>query len=437
MTIAAAALIARKRDGGTLTADELQQLIGAYLSGDVDDAQIAAFLMAGVIRGFTADEAIALTDVLVASGDVVDLSALRGPTIDKHSTGGVGDTTTLVVAPLLAAAGCQVAKLSGRGLGHTGGTLDKLEAIPGFRVDLTAEELRRQVEDIGIAVAAATLDLVPADKRLYALRDVTATVGNDALIASSVMSKKLAGGADHILLDVKCGDGAFMPDPDAARQLAQLCVDIGSARGRKTGALVTDMSQPLGDSIGNALEVRVAIDVLQGRRRGRLRDLCIRLASAALQLTGVPPDDAVVRVTDLLDGGDALERFRQFVAAQGGDPSVADDPGAVLPVADVVHDWLPPSGVVQDIACRELGELAGGLGAGRQRQGDTIDPAVGIELLVRVGDTTDDDQPAARIHARTDTDAQAALARLSDLVRVGTAPCEPPPLVHATVGPLE
>jgi pyrimidine-nucleoside phosphorylase len=217
-------LIARKRDGGELTAEELSALVSAYLADEVDDAQMAALLMAGVIRGFTEAEAIALTDVLLASGDTVDLSMLDGPTVDKHSTGGVGDTTTLIVAPMLAAAGCQVAKLSGRGLGHTGGTLDKLEAIPGFRVDLSPEQLRSQVQDIGLAVAAATAELVPADKRLYALRDVTATVPSTALIASSVMSKKLAGGASHVLLDVKLGDGAFLSDPAAAVALAELCV---------------------------------------------------------------------------------------------------------------------------------------------------------------------------------------------------------------------
>jgi pyrimidine-nucleoside phosphorylase len=427
-------LIARKRDGGELTAEELSDLMTAYLAGEVDDAQIAAFLMAGVLRGFTCAEAVALTEVLVASGATVDLSSLRGPTVDKHSTGGVGDTTTLVVAPLLAAAGCQVAKLSGRGLGHTGGTLDKLESIPGLRVDLTPAEVREQVERIGLAVAAATQDLVPADKRLYALRDVTATVASPALIASSVMSKKLAGGAAHVLLDVKAGDGAFMEDVAAARDLAQLCVDIGEAHGRRTGALVTDMSQPLGDGIGNALEVGIAIEVLQGRRRGRLRELSVALAAACLELTGVTADEAVQRITDLLDSGAGLERFRAFVTAQGGDPAVADEPWQVLPTAPVVVEWRPEKGYVSSFACRRLGELAAVLGAGRQRQDDVLDLAVGLEVLVRRGEAVDAGQPGVRIHARSQQDAERVLRELDAVIAVSDDPVTETELIHARVG---
>jgi pyrimidine-nucleoside phosphorylase len=427
-------LIGRKRDGGELTAQELSDLLTAYLAGDVDDAQIAAFLMAGVIRGFTRAEAVALTEVLVASGDTVDLSALRGPTVDKHSTGGVGDTTTLIVTPLLAAAGCQVAKLSGRGLGHTGGTLDKLESIPGFRVDLTPDEVRDQVERIGVAVAAATQDLVPADKRLYALRDVTGTVASPALIASSVMSKKLAGGAAHVLLDVKAGDGAFMADAESARDLAQLCVDIGEAHGRRTGALVTDMSQPLGDGIGNALEVGIAIEVLQGRRDGRLRDLSVALAAASLELTGVPADEATDRIIGLLEDGSGLESFRALVAAQGGDPTVADEPWEVLPTAPVVLDWSPPAGHVVSFACRRLGELAATLGAGRQRKDDVLDLAVGIEVLIRVGDTVDGSTPGVRVHARTEADAARVRDELDAVVGRSPDPVAPTELIHARVG---
>jgi pyrimidine-nucleoside phosphorylase len=427
-------LIGRKRDGGELTRDEITTLIAAYLRGNVDDAQMAALLMAGVIRGFTADEAVALTEALVASGETVDLSALRGPTIDKHSTGGVGDTTTLVVGPLLAAAGCQVAKLSGRGLGHTGGTLDKLEAIPGFRVDLEAHEVRDQVERIGLAVAAATQDLVPADKRLYALRDVTGTVSSPALIASSVMSKKLAGGAGHVLLDVKTGDGAFMEDLDAARDLAELCVSIGEAHGRRTGALVTDMSQPLGDGVGNAIEVAVAIETLKGERHGRFRELCLELAAAGLSLTGVPRDAARTQVTQLLDGGEVEGKFREFVEAQGGDPAVVDDPWEVLPAAPVVHGWVPGPGYVTGFACRRVGELAGLLGAGRQRQGESVDPAVGLEVLVRTGDRIDEGQVAVRVHARSEADVERVLRELPDVVHIGEEPRDEVPLVQASIG---
>ncbi len=440
-------LIARKRDGGELTPAELSalrvrlrlpvepgSLVTAYLADEVDDAQVAALLMAGVIRGFTEAEAIALTDVLLASGDTVDLSMLDGPTVDKHSTGGVGDTTTLIVAPMLAAAGCQVAKLSGRGLGHTGGTLDKLEAIPGFRVDLSPEQLRSQVQDIGLAVAAATAELVPADKRLYALRDVTATVASTALIASSVMSKKLAGGADNVLLDVKLGDGAFLADPDAAVALAELCVEIGTARGRRTGALVTDMSQPLSDAIGNALEVGAAIEVLAGRRGGRLRELSVALTAAALELTGRDRTEAEAMAEEVLASGQALERFRAFVVAQGGEPGVADDPWAVLPAAPVVESWRPGAGHVTVTGCRRLGELAGRLGAGRRRAGESLDLGVGLEVLVRTGQVIDADTVAVRIHARTQADADAVLAELAEVVAVGPEPVEAPPLVHDRVG---
>lgn len=427
-------VIASKRDGGTLSPETLQEFVAAYLEGKVDDAQMAAFLMAGTIQGFSDDEAIALTDALLASGAVLDLDDLTGPTVDKHSTGGVGDATTLVVAPMLAAAGCQVAKLSGRGLGHTGGTLDKLESIPGFQVELGSERLRAQVARVGLALAAATDDLVPADRRLYALRDVTGTVESAGLIASSVMSKKLAGGAHHILLDVKVGTGAFMPDVDAARHLATLCVRIGQARGRVMGALVTDMSQPLADAVGNALEVAVAVETLQSVRHGRFRDLCIELTASLLQLTGIDPSAAVSTATEVLDQGHALERFRQLVEAQDGDPRVADVPWDVLPVAPVVLDYTGPAGFVTQIQARRLGELAGLLGAGRRRQGDTVDPAVGLELLARPGDAVETSTPLARIHARTPHAAQQIHAQLGQAIKVGARPPPPAPLVRARVG---
>jgi len=429
----AALLIARKRDGGELDAAEITGLIARYLAGEVDDAQMSALLMAGVIRGFSEAEAVALTEAFVASGDTVDLSDLSGPTVDKHSTGGVGDTTTLVVAPLLAAAGCQVAKLSGRGLGHTGGTLDKLEAIPGFRVDLTPSEVHAQVERIGLAVAAATADLVPADKRLYALRDVTATVPAPALIASSVMSKKIAGGASTIVLDVKTGDGAFSPTVEDSIALARLCVGIGNAHGRRTGALVTDMSQPLGDAVGNALEVAAAVEVLQGAGSPRLREVSLALAAATLELLGEDPSEARARVTDLLDRGAALERFRDFVAAQGGDPQVADDPRGVLAAAPFVVSWTPPVGTVQHIACRRLGELAGLLGAGRERQGDAVDPAVGLEVLVRVGDEVGAGA-AVIVHARDEASAQRVLDALPEVIVVAPTARERLPLLLARIG---
>jgi pyrimidine-nucleoside phosphorylase len=425
-------LIGRKRDGGELTADEITTLIEAYMAGEVGDEQMAALLMAGVIRGFSDAEAVALTEAFIASGDTVDLSGLRGPTVDKHSTGGVGDTTTLVVGPLLAAAGLQVAKLSGRGLGHTGGTLDKLESIPGFRVDLAADDMRAQVERVGLAVAAATQDLVPADKRIYALRDVTGTVASEALIAASVMSKKIAGGADTIVLDVKTGDGAFMEELDDAVALAELCVRIGGAHGRRTAALVTDMSQPLGDAVGNALEVGVAVEVLRGERDDRLAALSRELAATALQLVG--RQDPAGEIDQLLTSGAALEKFREFVDAQGGDPSVADRPWEVLPAAPVRRSWAPGAGIVADMHTRRLGELASLLGAGRQRQGDAVDPAVGLLVGPRVGDRVEEGETVVEVHARSTEDADRVLELLPDVVRLSDADVRPVPLVHRRVG---
>lgn len=421
-------LIGRKRDGGSLTPDEIRALVAAYLDDEVSDAQMAAFLMAGVCNGFDDAEAVALTEAYLHSGDVIDLSDLRGPTVDKHSTGGVGDTTTLVVAPLLAAAGCQVAKLSGRGLGHTGGTLDKLEAIPGFRVDLDAGDLHEQVESIGVAVAAATAELVPADKRIYALRDVTGTVPSEALIAASVMSKKLAGGAQHVVLDVKVGDGAFMRTEDEAVALAERCVAIGTEHGRRVSALVTRMSQPLGPAVGNALEVAAAIDVLRGEGGDRLREVSLALAAEGLALTGVDPDEAAARVASLLDDGTALEVLRRWVAAQGGDPTVADAPREVLPAAPVIRHWEAPAGTVHGVAARRLGELAGRLGAGRMTADASLDHRVGLVVHVEVGAPVPDGA-AIEVHAADAAAAEAVIAELPELVDVRDTPCPRPDVV--------
>ena len=321
-------VIAAKRDGEELPAEALRDFVLAYARDEVADYQMAAFLMAGYLKGFSRAEAVALTAAMVASGDQLDLSRLSGHTVDKHSTGGVGDGTTLVVAPLAAELGMQVVKLSGRGLGHTGGTLDKLDAIPGMRTELSGEELIAQVEEIGLAVCAQTADLVPADKAMYSLRDVTATVDDIALIASSVMSKKLAGGAAAILLDVKTGSGAFMKEPAEAAELAELCVALGEDSGRATGALITDMSQPLAEAVGNASEVREAIEVLRGERSGRFTDLCVALAGHMAALTGLARDgeEGTERAREVLASGAALERFRRFVEAQGGDPGSSTIP---------------------------------------------------------------------------------------------------------------
>ena len=430
-------LVARKRDGGEVPPGELRQLVLGYAGGDVPDYQMAAFLMAGYLRGFSQRETEALTDAMLASGDQLDLSRLTGPTVDKHSTGGVADGTTLVVGPLAAAMGMQVLKLSGRGLGHTGGTLDKLESIPGMRVQLSPDELLDQVERIGLAVAAQSATLVPADKAMYALRDVTATVASTALIASSVMSKKLAGGASCILLDVKTGSGAFMKEASAAAELAWTCVRLGQAAGRRTAALVTDMDQPLGDLVGNAVEVQEAVEVLRGERRGRLRDLCVILTGHLAALAGIAPDPdkGQRRAAEALDGGAGLEKLHEFVEAQGGDPKVLDDLSR-LPQAPVkVEVAAPRAGWLAEVDAEAVGRVAAGLGAGRQRKEDRIDPAVAVELAVKLGDRVAAGDRIGQIMARDQAAAEAAAHELTAALRFSDRPSQPPPLVHEVVAP--
>ncbi len=428
-------VIAAKRDGNPISEEDLRDLVLGYARDAVPDYQMAAFLMAGRLRGFDDNEAAVLTQAMLDSGDRIDLSSLSGPTVDKHSTGGVADGTTLVVAPLAAALGMQVLKLSGRGLGHTGGTLDKLEAIPGMRVALTTAELMDQVERIGVAVGAQTADLVPADRKMYALRDVTATVDEPALIASSVMSKKLAGGAAHILLDVKTGAGAFMVDPDDARHLAELCVAIGERAGRRTAALITDMSQPLGAWVGNAVEIVEAVEVLRGERTGRLADLCLELTGRLAALAGLTADaeQGVARAREAMESGAGLERFQQFIEAQGGDPRVVDDL-SLLPQAPVELAVEPGRGgylaAIEPVA---IGRAAAALGAGRQRLEDEIDAAVGIELCAQVGDELRSGQPVARILARSDADAERAAHRVQAALTIDDAPAQAPPLIHRVI----
>jgi pyrimidine-nucleoside phosphorylase len=429
-------VIAAKRDGEELPDGALREFVLAYARDEVADYQMAAFLMAGYLNGFSRAEAVALTAAMVASGDQLDLSRLAGPTIDKHSTGGVGDGTTLVVAPLAAELGMQVVKLSGRGLGHTGGTLDKLDAIPGMRTELSGEELIAQVEAIGLAVCAQTADLVPADKAMYSLRDVTATVDNIALIASSVMSKKLAGGADAILLDVKTGSGAFMKEPAEARELAELCVALGEDSGRATGALITDMSQPLADAVGNASEVQEAIEVLRGERPGRFTDLCVALAGHMAALTGVAPDgeQGTEMARKALAGGAALERFRRFVEAQGGDPRIVEDP-SLLPQAPVSHEVRTgQAGWLETVDAEAIGRAAANVGAGRQRKDDEIDLAVGIDFVAKIGDEVDADTLVARVLANDDATAQAAGRDVLEALTWSQTQLPAPALIHDVIG---
>ena len=426
------AVVARKRDGGTLAPGEIQAFVEGYARGEVTDALAAAFLMACLLRGLDDEETLALTRTMIASGDTVSFGHLGRPIVDKHSTGGVADGVTLVVAPLAAALGMAVAKLSGRGLGHTGGTLDKLESIPGLRTDLTPEEIASQVADVGCAIAAQSPNLVPADGALYALRDATATVPSIPLIAASVMSKKLAVGSDLILLDVKTGSGAFMKTQQDAETLARACLRLAHGWGRRAGVAVTDMSQPLGDAVGNALDIAEAVELLSGRFRGRLRELAVWFAARALVITeGVAEEDATARADEAIDSGEALERFRRMVEAQGGDPHVVDDPWSVLARAPAT---LPieahRAGTLAAVDAEAVGLASVALGAGRLRKGDPIDPGVGIVLRCKIGDRVSEHEQIGHVYARTDEDASEAARRVLDALTQVEGDVTPPTLIY-------
>ncbi len=426
-------IVAAKRDGQTLSPADIEAFIEGYLSGEISDALASAFLMAALIRGLDGAETLALTRAKIASGQTISFTHLDLPTVDKHSTGGVGDSVTLVFAPLAAALGLAVAKLSGRGLGHTGGTLDKLESIPGLRTDLTPEEMTRQVDAIGCAVAAQSAMIVPADGALYALRDATATVPSIPLIAASVMAKKLAVLTDLILLDVKAGSGAFMKTVEEAKTLARTCLDLARGLGRPARAAVTDMSQPLGEAVGNALDVAEAIAVLRGEHRGRLRELVVQFAAHALAVAShVDLEEALARAGACLDDGSALNRFRLMVGAQGGDARVVDDPAAVLPAAPVIVPLIAGwAGTVSAMQTDEIGLASGGLGAGRARKGDPIDPAVGIVVRAKIGDQLETGDMIGEVHARDEAGAAEATRRTLAAVSIGDAPVTAPALVHA------
>jgi len=428
-------LIAKKRDGAALSSDEIGWLIAAYAAGDIPDYQMAAWAMAVVLRGMDDRETADLTLAMARSGDMLDLHDLAPLTVDKHSTGGVGDKTTLVLAPLAAAVGMPVAKMSGRGLGFSGGTVDKLESIPGFRTQLSADAFRRAVREVGLVVAAQSGDLAPADKKLYALRDVTATVESIPLIAASVMSKKLAAGADCIVLDVKYGSGAFMHTLDDARTLAAAMVAIGSHAGRRVAAVLSSMQQPLGRNIGNALEVREAIAALRGDGPTDLIELCLALGAQLARLAGLRDSDAAARelLGEALASGAAWEKFRQMVANQGGDLAFVDDP-ARLPTAPARIDLpAPRAGYVAAIDGMALGLAVNDLGGGRARKEDAIDPAVGLALKARVGDQVYLGQPLLTIHAASPADAERVAGRLLAAYTIGDAAVAPPPLIEAIV----
>jgi pyrimidine-nucleoside phosphorylase len=429
-------VLAAKRDGRPLSPDELRAFVLSYSRGELPDYVASAFLMAAFIHGLDDEETLALTRAMVDSGTTLPLGAISRPKVDKHSTGGVADGVTLAFAPLAASLGLAVAKLSGRGLGHTGGTLDKLESIPGLRTDLEPAAFERQVHEVGCAVAAQTADVVPADGALYALRDATATVASIPLIAASVMSKKLAIGTDLILLDVKAGSGAFMKTPEEAGALAEACARLAAAWGRRTRIAVTDMSQPLGDAIGNALDVLEAVELLRGELLGRLRDAVIMFAGEALShLTGVPMGEGRAAAATALDSGEAIEAFRRMIAAQGGDPAVVDDPRRVLPAAPVVVPIVAGrGGVLATVDAEALGRASADLGAGRRKKGDPIDPAVGIVFRPKVGDAVGSGQELGSIHARTEDDAEACRRRVAEALAWSDDAVEPPPLVFGWYG---
>lgn len=427
-------LIAKKRDGGELTPAEIDYLIKGYTEGNIPDYQMSAFSMAVYFRGMSERERADLTLAMAASGDRIDLSGISGVKVDKHSTGGVGDSTTLVLAPLVASVGVPVAKMSGRGLGHTGGTIDKLASIPGFQSELRSETFVELVNRNGLAVVGQSGNLTPADKKLYALRDVTATVESIPLIASSVMSKKIAAGADAIVLDVKTGDGAFMKELADARELAQAMVGIGRQVGRRTVAVISDMSQPLGRAVGNALEVREAIDTLRGAGPADLTELCLVLGSQMAVLAGQAADAGQARrlLEDAIASGRALAAFRRFVEAQGGNPDVTEQP-ELLPTASYrIELRARETGYVAKLAAERIGLAAMMLGAGRATKDDAIDLAVGIVLCRKVGDPVALGEPLAVIHAnRRNVDDVVQL--LHGAITITGDPIRPPALIYDIV----
>jgi len=427
-------IIVKKRDGGELSRTEIEFFVRGVTAGSIPDYQAAAWAMAVYFRGMTDQETTALTLAMAASGDQLDLHDIfddQVVIVDKHSSGGVGDKTTLAVAPIAAACGLPVAKMSGRGLSFSGGTIDKLESIAGWTAEISEDHFRRQVREIGLVVAAQTANLAPADKHLYALRDVTGTVPSLPLIAASIMSKKLAAGADAIVLDVKCGRGAFMATLADARALGRLMVAIGRLAGRRVTALITQMEQPLGLAVGNALEVAEAIATLHGRGPADFQELVEAVAGEMLLIANAVPDGAAARarVQEVIRSGAALARFRAFVVAQGGDGSQVDDP-ARLPQAPVLLDVAAPvAGYVQHVDAQRVGLASVALGGGRQRKGDPIDPRVGVMLAAKVGTQVHAGAPLCTIHAADAASAHAVVDQLQAAFTIGAQPVAPLPIV--------
>lgn len=426
-------LILKKREGKHLSGVEWKELIHGYVRDEIPDYQMAAFLMAVYFQGMDERETVDLTRIMMESGDQMDLSAIGGIVVDKHSTGGVGDTTTLILAPWLAACGVPVAKMSGRGLGHTGGTIDKMESIPGFRTSLTMDEFVDNVRTIGIALAGQTGHIAPADKKLYALRDVTGTVDQRSLIASSVMSKKLASGAQAIVLDVKVGLGAFMKNLNQGASLAKTMIDIGTAMGRETVALLTNMDQPLGNAVGNAVEVMEAVRVLTNQEKGDLYKVSFELATQMLLLAGkgYTEKEARLRLVQVLDKGEAYEKFLEWIVKQGGDAKAVEKG---LPLGKHSITWnAPMRGVIHGLDSSRVGHAALELGAGRSTKESPIDLGAGIRLFKRVGDTVEAGEPLAVLYSNSEKKLKPALDHLSSGLNLGVQPVAPPTLLLGKV----
>lgn len=429
-------VIRKKRDGVELSRTEIEGLVNAYTRGDIPDYQVSAWLMAVVLRGMTPAETTALTDSMLRSGEMLDLSSLPARKVDKHSTGGVGDKTSLVLAPLVAAAGIAVPMISGRGLGHTGGTLDKLESIPGFNVNLSVADFRRVLEACGCAMIGQTPEIAPADRKFYALRDVTGTVESPYLICASIMSKKLAEGIDALVLDVKTGSGAFMKSEKDAVFLAELMVGTGERMGKKVIALITDMDQPLGNMIGNALEVVEVIDILRGEGPEDLRELCLHLAGWMLHVGGVSKTVAEGKQhsEQLISSGKALKKFRRMLELQGGDTRVIDDQKLLPQARHTVQVFSPEGGFLTAMQCEQIGTACVILGGGRERKEDSVDPAVGIVLHKKVGDRVSAGEALATIYYNAEERLSQARGMIAGACQIAdAAPSTKRPLIHRVI----
>ncbi|MEL7608975.1 MAG: thymidine phosphorylase [Bacillota bacterium] len=430
-------LIGRKREGAAHTAEEIGWIVAGFVKGDIPDYQMSAWMMAVCFSGMNKEETAALALGMARSGDIMDLSDVPGIKVDKHSTGGVGDTTTLVIAPLVAALGAPVAKMSGRGLGHTGGTLDKLESIRGMRVDLSIDEFKANLRKIGVCVTGQTGNLAPADKLMYALRDVTATVRSPALVASSVMSKKIAAGADAIVLDVKCGTGAFMRTPEEARELAGTMADIGAQLKKKIVAVITDMNQPLGLAVGNGLEVREAAQLLRGEipSTDPLYRVCVLLAAHMIALTGRAKDEqeGVKLAEKALQSGAAYGKFLEMVNLQGGDTGMIENSDLLCATRSTQQVRSDRAGYIQSMDAVKIGVAAQLLGAGREKKTDSIDHSVGLVMHKRCGDAVSAGEPLATLYVNDDRRAEESADTLRHAVRVGEQRIEPPPTVYDVI----